>query len=175
MITFCKTCDHQIWQASASRVFASNDFNQADAGDVIMSKSRDKLKHYISTTRLFMATKLGGMITYLDGSLPSGRSKGTSIVAFKVLIINCHLEFINLFTFNCLTTNTNIFFSEKHIFRKQKRTPVYVRASLVSNFKLRGNRDLRHKKISEVLHPEQEYTKMRIPNKRYQTNTVRTF
>ena len=140
-----------------------------------MSKSRDKLKHYISTTRLFMATKLGGMITYLDGSLPSGRSKGTSIVAFKVLIINCHLEFINLFTFNCLTTNTNIFFSEKHIFRKQKRTPVYVRASLVSNFKLRGNRDLRHKKISEVLHPEQEYTKMRIPNKRYQTNTVRTF
>ena len=130
-----------------------------------MSKSCDKLKHYISTTRLFMATKVGRMITYLDGSLPSGRSKGTSIVAFKVLIINCHLEFINLFTFNCLTTNTNIFFSEKHIFRKQKRMPVYVRASLVSNFKLRGNRDLRHKKFLRYCTPSTSIIKCGFPTK----------
>ena len=50
---------------------------------------------------------------------------------------------------------------------------------LVSDFKLtRENDDLlssRHKYIFEVPHPVQEYTKMRIPDKRYRTNTVRTF
>ena len=33
----------------------------------------------------------------------------------------------------------------------------------------------RYKQIFEVPHPVHEYTIMRIPNKRYQTNTVRTF
>ena len=33
----------------------------------------------------------------------------------------------------------------------------------------------RYKEIFEVPHPVHEYTIMRIPNKRYQTNTVRTF
>ena len=38
-----------------------------------------------------------------------GRSESTSSVAFEVLIINCHIEFINLLIFNCLTSNLNLF------------------------------------------------------------------
>ena len=63
------------------------------------------------------------------------RGKGTSSVAFEVLIINCKIYFINLFIFNCLTLNTKLLifklfdvkllFSENHAFRKQKRTAVY--------------------------------------------------
>ena len=63
------------------------------------------------------------------------RSKGTSSVAFKVLIINCQTYFINLFIFNCRALNIKLFifklfdvkflFSENHVFRKQKRTAVY--------------------------------------------------
>ena len=41
-----------------------------------------------------------------------GRSEGTSSVAFDVLIINCQIEFINLFIFNCLRSN---FCSPKNI------------------------------------------------------------
>ena len=36
------------------------------------------------------------------------RSEGTSSVAFEVLIINCHIEYINLFIFNCLTSNIKL-------------------------------------------------------------------
>ena len=64
-----------------------------------------------------------------------GCSEGTSSVAFKVLIINCQIYFINSFIFNCLTLNIKLFifklfdvkflFSENHVFRKQKRTAVY--------------------------------------------------
>ena len=85
-----------------------------------------------------------------------------------------------MFIFNFLTSN--FCFSEKHIFRKQKRMAVYGRASLTSDFKLTLENDDISKyrytdtdKIFEVLFPVHEYTKMRIPNKRYQTNTVRTF
>ena len=45
---FYQMYDHQIWQAGTSTGFNSNDANQADAGDFITSKSRDKLKHIIS-------------------------------------------------------------------------------------------------------------------------------
>ena len=38
-----------------------------------------------------------------------GRSEGISSVAFEVLIINCEIDFINLFIFNCLTSNINLF------------------------------------------------------------------
>ena len=38
-----------------------------------------------------------------------GRSEGTSNVAFEVLIINCQIDFINLFIFNCLRSNINFF------------------------------------------------------------------
>ena len=72
-----------------------------------------------------------------------------------------------------------ILFSKEHIFRKQKRTVVYGRASLVSDFQLtRENDDLlssRHKQSFEVPHPVHEHTKMRMPNKRYITNTTRIF
>ena len=67
--------------------------------------------------------------------LMQGRSEGTSSVAFKVLIINCQIYFINSFIFNCLTLNIKLFifklfdvkflFSENHVFLKQKRTAVY--------------------------------------------------
>ena len=60
--------DYQIWQAGASPGFDSNETNQAGAGDVITSRSRGKLKilylHYQSVS------KLGMMITCLDGLLP---------------------------------------------------------------------------------------------------------
>ena len=85
-----------------------------------------------------------------------------------------------MFIFKFLTSN--FYFSEKHIFRKQKRTAVYGRASLVSDFNLTLENDGISKyrytdtdKIFEVPFPVHEYTKMQIPNKRYQTNTVRTF
>ena len=62
-----------------------------------------------------------------------GPTNGTSSVAFELLIINCHIEFINLFIFNCLTSN---FHFPKHIFGKQNRTAVSGRVSLVLDFKL---------------------------------------
>ena len=82
-----------------------------------------------------------------------GCSEGTSSVAFEVLIMNYQIYFINLVIFNCLTLNINLFifnffdvkfwFSENHIFRKQKKTAAYGRAFFVSNFKLtRENDDL---------------------------------
>ena len=37
------------------------------------------------------------------------RSEGISSVAFKVLIINCQIDFINLLIFNCLTLDINLF------------------------------------------------------------------
>ena len=51
--------------------------------------------------------------------------------------------------------------------------------SLVSDFKLTQENDdllcLGHRQIFEVPHPVHEYTKMRIPNKRYLTNTAHIF
>ena len=53
------------------------------------------------------------------------------------------------------------------------------RASLDSDFKLMWENDdllsSRHKEIFEVPHPVQEYTKMRIPDNRNRTDTVRIF
>ena len=46
----------------------------------------------------------------LSSNNPSqGSREGTSIVAFKVLITNYQIDFINLFIFNCLTLNINLF------------------------------------------------------------------
>ena len=73
------------------------------------------------------------------------RSKGTSSVAYEVLIIKFEIDFINLSIFNCLTSNIDLFifnylaskfYFPNNIFRKQKRTVVYGRASLVSGFHL---------------------------------------
>ena len=41
--------------------------------------------------------------------LNQGCSEGTSSVAFEVLIIKSKIDFINLFIFNCLTSNINLF------------------------------------------------------------------
>ena len=38
-----------------------------------------------------------------------GRSEGTSSVTFETLIIKSEIDFINLFIFNCLTSNINLF------------------------------------------------------------------
>ena len=86
-----------------------------------------------------------------------GRREGTSSATFEVLIINCETDFINLFVFNYLASNINLFIFNclmlninlfifncltsnfcfpKNIFRKQKRTVVYGRESVVSDFKL---------------------------------------
>ena len=64
-----------------------------------------------------------------------GCSEGTSSVAFKVLIINCQIYFINSLIFNCLTLSIKLFifklfdvkflFSENHVLRRQERTAVY--------------------------------------------------
>ena len=84
-------------------------------------------------------------------SKKQGRSKGTSNIAFEVLIISCQIYLINLFIFNCLTLNINLFifnlfdvkfsFPKNPIFRKQKRTTVYGLASLLSDFKLTQKND----------------------------------
>ena len=41
------TYDHQTWKAAISTGFDSNETNQAGAGHVITSRSRDKLKTYL--------------------------------------------------------------------------------------------------------------------------------
>ena len=62
---FYKTYDHQIWQACTSTGVYSNETNQAGAGDVITSRSHDKLKilylHYQGAY---------GHQTWQDGNLP---------------------------------------------------------------------------------------------------------
>ena len=53
--------DHQIQQAGTSTVFNSNETNQTGGGDAIVSRSPGKLKAYISTTSVPMASKPGSM------------------------------------------------------------------------------------------------------------------
>ena len=92
-----------------------------------------------------------------------GPSEGISSVAFEVLIIKFEINFINLFIFNCLTSNINLFifnclksnvnffnfkclasnfcFPKNIFFCKQKRTVVYGRASLFLGFQLTREND----------------------------------
>ena len=90
---------------------------------------------------------------YFAKYIIQGRSEGTSSEALEVLIVNCQIYFINLLIFDRLTLNIKLlifklfdvkfFFSENHVFRKQKRTTVHGPASTVSDFKLiRENDDL---------------------------------
>ena len=55
------------------------------------------------------------MISWLSQSIDKvleteyqGRSEGASSVAFEVLITKSEIDFINLFIFNCLTSNINL-------------------------------------------------------------------
>ena len=73
-----KTYEHQILLAGTSRGVASNETNQAGAGWIITSRSREKLKTIYLYYRVPMATKLGGMVSYLDG-LPSIKSHDPSL------------------------------------------------------------------------------------------------
>ena len=95
---------------------------------------------------------------------------------------NCHIEF--MFSVKYKFAHLQLFdikflFSARKIFCKKKRTAVYARTTLVSYFKLaQENEDLlssRHSYIFEIPHSVNEYIKLRIPKKKYQTNTVRTF
>ena len=101
-----------------------------------------------------------------------GRREGTSSVVFEVQIMNCEIDFINLFIFNHLNLNVNLFiFScltsnfcfSKNKFRKQKRTAVYERATVVSDFNLTREND------NLLPYSVHEYIEMRIPS------TARTF
>ena len=80
-----------------------------------------------------------GKITLQVSVLMQGFSEGTSSVASKVLIISCRIYFTNLFIFNMF--DIKFLFYEKHVFRKQKRTAVYGRSFLVSDFKLTREND----------------------------------
>ena len=62
---FYKTYDQQIWKAHTSRGFDLSNTNQAGAGDVLTSWSRDKLK----TLYLDYLSAYGHQ-TWLDGNLP---------------------------------------------------------------------------------------------------------
>ena len=105
-------------------------------------------KHtYVSDKALALLMKdiFQGNFIMISGNVDinQGRSEGTLSVALEVLIIKSEKDFINLFIFNCLTSNkflqlqlfdVKFLFSEEHIFRKQKETVAYGRASLVSGF-----------------------------------------
>ena len=56
--------DHQIWQAGTPTGFDSNETNQAGAGDVITSRSHEKLKTYFHYQSAY------GHQTWQDGNLP---------------------------------------------------------------------------------------------------------
>ena len=118
-----------------------------------------------------------------------GRSEGTSSEAFEVLIIHCHIEFVNLFNanylmpiinlfiFNCLTSN---FRFPKNISFASRRERLFMEAR--PQFRILNSPGemmtcyLRETDIFfEVPHPVREYNNMRIPSKSYQTNTVCTF
>ena len=94
-----------------------------------------------------------------------------NLFIFKYLVLN-----INLFIFNCLTSN--FCFPKNMYFARRERLFMDARASVVSYFKLtRENDDLlssRRKYIFEVPHSVHEYTKMQIPGKRYLSNTACT-
>ena len=65
-----KTYDYLSFQASTSRGVDSNETNQAGAGNVITSRSSDKLYHYISIPTVPVATNIGRMMTNREWLLP---------------------------------------------------------------------------------------------------------
>ena len=97
-------------------------------------------------------------------------------------LFNVKYKFVHLQLFG-----PKLLFSEKHIFRKQKRMAVCERASIFSGFKLcRENYELlslRHKWIFKVRHPLHDLLECGFPTKGiqltwfvlYPTNMVRTF
>ena len=90
------------------------------------------------------------------------RNKFCKFVHLQLFSVKCKFVHLQLF-------DVKLFFPEKHIFREQKRTVCYGRASVISDFKLtRKNNDLlylRHKQFFEVPLSVHEYTKIQIPAK----------
>ena len=71
-------------------------------------------KHtYVSDKALALLMKdiFQGNFIMISGNVDinQGRSEGTLSVALEVLIIKSEKDFINLFIFNCLTSNINFF------------------------------------------------------------------
>ena len=89
-------------------------------------------------------------------------------------LFNVKYKFVHLQLFDA-----KVLFIVKHIIRNQKRTSVNRCVPLIQDFKLtRKNDDLlpsRQKKMFEVLFSVHVYTKIRITDKRYQTNAVPIF
>ena len=54
-----------------------------------------------------------------------GRREGSSSVAFEVLIMNCELDSINLFIFNCLTST---FCFPKNMYFASRRERLFIDA-----------------------------------------------
>ena len=63
-LRFYKIYDQQIWQAGTFTGFDSKETNQEGAGDVITSRSRDKIKTYPHYQSAY------GYQTWQDGNLP---------------------------------------------------------------------------------------------------------
>ena len=85
----------------------------------------------IKTTRIRCLRFLLYFAQFFLHTYIQGRSEETAIVVFEILIINCQIDFINLFVFKGLTFNINLlifnclmsnFCFSKNMFCKQKRT-----------------------------------------------------
>ena len=116
-----------------------------------------------------------------------GYSKCTSNIAFEVLIINCQIDFINVFIFNPLTSNINLFnfnyLTSNFCFPKSisfanRRERLFMDPRpyfWVLNSPRKMMTCYLRDNIKFLPHPVLEYTRMWIPDKRYRTNTARTF
>ena len=88
-----KTYDHQIWHAGVSRGVDSNKTNQSGAGDVITSRSGDKLQTYTTTNGVPVTTKFGRMITYLDRLLKSNHPLTTRLTISRDKLKSIYLHY----------------------------------------------------------------------------------
>ena len=75
-----------------------------------MKRRQKQQKAKTQTTNMTKENDENTMFPTIDapGALQQ-RSKGTSSVAYEVLIIKFEIDFINLSIFNCLTSNIDLF------------------------------------------------------------------
>ena len=89
-------------------------------------------------------------------------------------LFNVKYKFVHLQLFD-----VKVLFFVKHIIGKQNRMAVHRCASLTSDFKLTRKNDdllpLRQKQMFEIPFSVHVHTKIRIPDKSYQTNAVPIF
>ena len=105
-------------------------------------------------------------------------------VHFQLFNVKYKFAYLQLFNIKYKFVQLQLFdvrflFSEEDIFRKQKGTVVYGRASLVLGFQLTRENDdplsLRHKLIFDVPHRVHEYSKMRFPTKGIELTRLKLF